>query len=154
MNFSTVFHATQAAFELQSKVLVVSRVIVVELLKFLASASYRERRERDAHIHRGRERESERQRGRAGWCWRAREILRLLIWIANGRNDSLPPDEAFPRNAAGSWQFPPCLPVRVCVPLRAPLLPPPYLVIRRSPRKRSSFRKVFLNGAGFSLPGI
>lgn len=64
MNFSTVFHATQAAFELQSKVLVVSRVIVVELLKFLASASYRERRERDAHTQRERERESERVKGR------------------------------------------------------------------------------------------
>lgn len=68
MNFSTVFHATQAAFELQSKVLVVSRVIVVELLKFLASASYKERRERDTHTHRGRERERAkgREEGRAG----------------------------------------------------------------------------------------
>lgn len=85
---------------------VVSRVIVVELLKFLASASYREKGER-----------SERQ---GGECWRAREILRLLIWIANGRNDSLcPPSDRMklfretPLELASSSSTSVCL--RVCV---------------------------------------
>lgn len=55
-----------------------------------------------------------------GECWRAREILRLLIWIANGRNDSLcPPSDRMklfretPLELASSSSTSVCL--RVCV---------------------------------------
>lgn len=80
----------------------------------------------------------ERRRGvkdRGGGCWRAREILRLLIWIANGRNDSLcPRPTGWSFSAKRRWNLPVLPSVFLCVRasslLSSSLL---SLVIRRSP---------------------
>lgn len=88
---------------------VVSRVIVVELLKFLASASYREKGER-----------SERQGG--GVLARAGNPPATHLnckWPERFSVPSVRPDEAFPRNAAGTCQL--FLHLRVFACMRASL---------------------------------
>lgn len=94
---------------------VVSRVIVVELLKFLASASYREKGER-----------SERQGG--GVLARAGNPPATHLnckWPERFSVPSVRPDEAFPRNAAGTCQLFLHLRVFACMRLYVCMLPPP-----------------------------